>query len=1109
MTGQCLRFSRGLVLMVLGVAGVGGLAWAGPLVSASQHVRTNLARMTVTALRRRAGAPVSWQTIYNYHGGRVPAGTRIFAAGKWIDPGVHIGPAGIGFSFPHLPAHPRSASEWINAAFEVERPIANYPTRVTVTYQSYFTQNIGVPYGWWSPITFNRADHEFTALFSATRGIANNKIKGLLIHPVGTNTLVCTFGGGQKPTILINGGNGRAIFPHIVLPKPGAMLLPGFGIGNAMTLLPVDHGRWYTIRSVRIEQLRPPLAVSAVAAVDLDVPGAVPVRVTIEVVNKNDDAVGYVLRDVWVNPGRHHLFWDGINQKQSQPQNTRWIHPGDYSFRLTTSLVHVSYAGEPDNSVRPYNSRSFAQVGCTALALTPPGTVAHVRSHIYNNNSGHNLHPNTTNSVQLICIGYDSNQGEWVGAHGTVISTKTGNAHMQAGRGLALTPPDPAAPADPNHQYYFASTAVDGRPSIVSCSLPNGPWPTHAKKFSSREWNRGGPHFQPNTLYTDAVLPPPPAPRNSPDEPTWDIWQRGFYGLQIGDHGKLLFACDNADNRLEVLNIGGSGAAIAEIPIRYPMYVALAPAGAAEAPAGVRWVYVDSPRMGVLRIAWHTAGNTFGKPVCITPAAAFAFPRGIAFDAAANRLLVCDAYNLQRTKVANQIVVIDPLTGKVLARFGKRGGVNPNVGGHITRDVFTCPLTIVADSTGAVWVNDYFTGEVRKYAFNPVTNVFHLLLRTLGPNTTNISQFYWMPGALPTKVWAFGNFFVGYNSKLSANGRYTDQRADNVSTMPPGQDNLRPFAHFVRMHGHVYATFAGSGDVYEKLGHRWIRRAAFGHVARFTLGPDLDAQQAAQAAGLLAKPGQPPTALDKAIAASGDPHWQTRQWAWSDLNGDGKMEYSKQNPEFKIAFHKVPIRTTYLPASPWLRPSDGAFILPVDPVPPAHRPDAPGLAVIVPKLIHGHRSYNWADARIIECTPGPPVMDVCTQGGRYFVLRDQRHDVGPGNINSLQCYSAAGKLLWTREKSDYSIISLEPVGRGLIATMERSWFEDGPVSIRTTAGDLVCQVFCRQQGDCWSPGTLRVNADTAMIGLVQAYKVTGLTSVRTVTAEVRLGAGGN
>ncbi|NNM87974.1 MAG: hypothetical protein HKL95_05600 [Phycisphaerae bacterium] len=1095
--------------MVLGVAGASQLAWAGPLVSATQHVSTNLARMTVTAIRRRAAAPVSWQTIYNYHGGRVPAGTRISATGKWIDPRVHIGRAGIGFSFPHLPAHPRSASEWINTAFEVERPIANYPTRITVTYQSYFNQNIGVPYGWWSPITFNRADHEFTALFSATRGIANNKIKGLLIHPVGTNTLVCTFGGGQKPALLINGRNGRAIFPHIVLPKPGAMLLPGIGIANTLTLLPTDHGRWYTIRSVKIEQLRPPLAVSAVAAVDLDVPGAAPVRVTIEVVNKNKDSVGYVLRDVWVNPGRHHLFWDGINQKQSQPQNTRWIHPGDYSFRLTTSLVHVSYAGEPDNSVRPYNSRSYAQVGCTALALTPPGTVARIRRHVYNNNSGRNVHPNTTNSVELLCIGYDSNQGEWVGAHGTVISTKTGNAHMQAGRGLALTPPDPAAPTDPNHQYYFASTAVDGRPSIVSCSLPNGPWPTHSKKFSSREWNRVGPHFRPNTLYTDAVLPPPPAPRNSPEEPTWDLWQRGFYGLQIGDHGKLLFACDNADNRLEVLNIGGSGAAIAEIPIRYPMYVALAPSGAAEAPAGVRWVYVDSPSMGVLRIAWHTADNTFGKPVCITPGGAFAFPRGIAFDAAAGRLLVCDAYNLQRTKVANQIVVIDPLTGKVLARFGKRGGVNPNVGGHITRDVFTCPLTIVADSTGAVWVNDYFTGEVRKYAFNPVTNVFHLLLRTLGPNTTNISQFYWMPGAVPTKVWAFGNFFVGYNSKLSADGRYTDQRADNVSTMPPGQNNLRPFAHFVRIHGHVYATFAGSGDIYEKLGHRWIRRAAFGHVARFTLGPDLDAQQAAEAAGLLAKPGQPPTALDKVIAASGDQHWQIRQWAWSDLNGDGKMEYSKQNPEFKIAFHKAPIRTTYLPASPWLRPSDGAFILPVDPVPPAHRPDVPALAVIVPKLIHGHRSYNWADARIIECTPGPPVMDVCTQGGRYFVLRDQRHDVGPGNINSLQCYSAAGKLLWTREKSDYSIISLEPVGRGLISTMERSWFEDGPVSIRTTEGDLVCQVFCRQQGDCWSPGTLRVNADTAMIGLVQAYKVTGLTSVRTATAEVRLGAAGN
>ncbi len=1069
---------------------------------------TNLAWISVTPLRRQPHTRASWQTIYNYHGGRIPVGTRIVATGKWVDPSIRTGRAGVAFSFPALPAHPRTAAQGINSGFEVERPIANYPTRVTVTYQSFFNQNIGVPYGWWSPITFNRADNQSTPLFSTTRGVANATVQSFLLHPLGTNTIVCNFGGKAKPSLMINGRDGASVFPRIALPKPGAMLLPGIGVANTVFQLPTDHGPWYTIKSFKIEQFRPPPAVSAAAAVTITVPGRVPVRVTVEVVNKNHDSVGYVLRDVWVQPGVHHLFWEGINQKQSQPQNSSWIHPGDYSFRLTTSLVHVSYAGEPDNSVRPYNARSYAQVGCTALALTPPGTVARLRRHLWNNNSGRSLHPQTINSVQLLCIGYDSNQGEWIGSHGTVISTHTGSEFMQAGRGLALTPPDPAAPADPNHQYYFASTIIGRRSSIVSCSLPNGPWHPHAKKFSSPDWNQGKLHLRPNTLYTQAVPPTPPAPANSPQEPMWFLWRRGFYGLAIGDHGRLLFACNNADNRLEVRNIAGSGAAVAEIPLDYPMYVALAPAGAAGAPAGVRWVFVDSPKMGVVRIAWHTADNSFGRPFCITPAAEFAFPRGIAFDAVAQRLLVCDAYNLRRTKVANQIVVIDPQSGRVLSRFGRRGGVNPNVGGRITRRTFTCPLTIVADSTGAVWVNDYFTGEVRKYAFNSATNAFHLRLRALGPNTTNVSQFYWMPGAPATKVWAFDNFFVGYNSKIAPNGRYTNQHADNVSMLPPGENNLRPFAHFVRAGGHVYATFAGSGDIYEKVGYRWIRRLAFGHVARFTLGPDLDAQQAAQAAGLLAKPGQPPTALDRAIAASGDKHWQTRQWAWSDLNGDGKMEYSQKNPEFKIAFHKTPLRTDYLPASAWLRPSDRAFILPVHAALGAHRGYVPALAVVVPKLVNGHRSYNWANVKIMRCDPGPPVTDLCTQGGRYFVLRCRRHDVGTGNINWLQCYNAAGKLLWTREKCDYSVISLEPVGHGLISTMERSWSQDGPVSIRTTGGDLVCQVFCRQQGDCWSQGTLRLNADSAMIGLVQAFKVTGLTTVRTAVIHVHLDLAG-
>ncbi len=62
--------------------------------------------------------------------------------------------------------------------------------------------------------------------------------------------------------------------------------------------------------------------------------------------------------------------------------------------------------------------------------------------------------------------------------------------------------------------------------------------------------------------------------------------------------------------------------------------------------------------------------------------------------------------------------------------------------------------------------------------------------------------------------------------------------------------------------------------------------------------------------------------------------------------------------------------------------------------------------------------------------------------------------------------------------------------------------------IRTSDGDLVSQVYCQEAGDCWSHSALRSDADTAYIGMVQAYKVKGLASVKTATVTASLSAGG-
>ena len=262
------------------------------------------------------------------------------------------------------------------------------------------------------------------------------------------------------------------------------------------------------------------------------------------------------------------------------------------------------------------------------------------------------------------------------------------------------------------------------------------------------------PKYDINTLYTDSVPLPPEGTQRGAE--TNFLWQPGFYGLKINEDGKFLFACNNADNRLEVRDISTDGHAAAKIPIDYPMFVTLAPEGTEGASRGTRFVYVDSPKAGLVRIAWNLSNNTFGKPETITPASEFAYPRGMVYNVAAKRLFVCDTFNLDRSKVANQIAVIDPKSGwGVPSRFGKPGGVNPKTGGEINEGVFTCPLTIDADSKGALWVNDYYSCEVRKYDFDPASNQFTLERRVIGPNKTPRSFFYWMPDAPPTQVWSF------------------------------------------------------------------------------------------------------------------------------------------------------------------------------------------------------------------------------------------------------------------------------------------------------------------------------------------------------------------
>jgi hypothetical protein len=185
-----------------------------------------------------------------------------------------------------------------------------------------------------------------------------------------------------------------------------------------------------------------------------------------------------------------------------------------------------------------------------------------------------------------------------------------------------------------------------------------------------------------------------------------------------------------------------------------------------------------------------------------------------------------------------------------------------------------------------------------------------------------------------------------------------------------------------------------------------------------------------------------------------------------------------------------------------LRSPDGAFV----------HTTLGGLAVIPSTLFQGKTLYTWAKAKIIPRGNTDPAFDVLAQDGRYYTLNTSayRHDMGSTVVNRIECHDDTGKLLWTRDRDAFTLLSLQSLGPGMISIMDRGgWNSEGPINIRTSDGDLVSQVYCREAGDCWSHAALRSDADTAYIGLVQAYKVTGLTTVRSATATATLRAGGS
>ena len=1310
--------------------------------------QTDLASIAVTPLARQAGGKAEWQTLFDYSGGAIPPGGFITSEGKWIDPPVRADQSGVDFAFPDLPDNPAN-SQFMNIAFGYARPLANYPTRATVSYTSHFDQAILT--GSWSPFTF-RANNDERVLFgNLTLGAATHGGKslksarsggvstapsslteleaGMPFKTVGDNTMVVTINAEDAMTVILNGQDATDTFGRrskgMQKIRPSALLMNGLSIHNTMTQFPHNKGDWFDVHSFKIEQLRPPLEESSEAAIDLTVPGSAPIVVTIEVVDAWNDTKGFVLRDATISPGKYRLYWDGVDQKGMKAEDSAWVGAGSYTFRLTTGKTAVHYMGEINNSAPKYTTKNYAQVNVTALAMTPPGTVAVTNQPgkwKAENNANDTRKLDTTDSVQTVGTAYDAAHGQWICADGTVINTRCASALMQNGRALAITPPDPTDPTNPAKQFYFVSQNIRSGNAVISCGLPTDGAEEPPKTLTSPEWNRtkpgfvpyqikigqlpgaatlgpqkelffetdqtvddgkhgidlkklsgkeeapkapkedihaefvfrnvrlyeegqpdpgpvtfdpaqfatrgsisskkadpppapltsvsetapsvpakpvkikppapippgsvkvednghavhlinaptvnypmnytitphtimafdldvvdaskagrengiglspatsgsskddaphyfhflGGhssndprdgfkdpalgaytyPTYNPNTLYTDSTPLPPedPTRRHRGEGEEVFLWQPGFYGLKISEDGKLLFACNNADNRLEVHDISTDGHTVAKIPIDYPMFVSFAPEGAAGARQGTRFVYVDSPKAGLLRIAWNLSDNTFGKPEMITPASEFAYPRGVVYDAAVDRIFVSDAFNLDRSKVNNQIDVIDPRSGKILSRFGKQGGVNPNTGGQIDDETFTCPLCIDADSKGALWVNDYYSCEMRKYDFDPASNGFKVERRTLGSNYSNTSHFFWMPNAPPTQVWTMADYFVRNEADIGADGSFTNQRTTSATyQLTPNRG--RPFPHFCDVGGHIYAAISGQNMIGEQVGDGWVYRFAFGGASGVLKDRGGDAEDMARTAGLLAKPGEPPTDLDKAIAASGDADWATRPWTWSDLNGDGKMEYTKDNPEFQIDFNsKLSIAVLH---STCFRSSDGAYICPNN----GKKDDPKCLLVVPPEMVNGKACYEWKNAKVIPCTEGPAVSDVLAQDGRFYLLRGSR---GLGGTSYIECYDESGKLLWTRVRMSIDIQSLQSLGEGMFTVMDRGFSGLQPIQILTKDGDFVSQARCRDASDCWASGALRSDPDTGYIGLVQAYKVTGLSTVKSAAATVNL-----
>ena len=331
-------------------------------------------------------------------------------------------------------------------------------------------------------------------------------------------------------------------------------------------------------------------------------PGFVPYRIEIGQVS---DMLGR----------QHFLFFKTANATQGgQPHD-------NFVFRN----VRLYEEGSPDPGPTTFDPTKFSvrpqrhfirKTGSSAAAPNPiaPGTVMV-------EDNGHAVH-----FLNALTVNYPLN---YTITANTILAFDLNLIECVPGRGhgIGLSPDVSKTPKDDALHYLDFMRGAVGRDPAAGVQDPaHGAYPY--------------PTYEPNTLYTDTTALPPTEGSHgkSSKEELKLLWWPGFYGLKISENGKLLFACNNADNRLEVRDISTDGRAIAKIPIDYPMFVTLAPEGAAGAVQGTRYVYVDSPKAGLVRIAWNLSGNTFGKPETITAASEFAYPRGLVDGQGQHRL---------------------------------------------------------------------------------------------------------------------------------------------------------------------------------------------------------------------------------------------------------------------------------------------------------------------------------------------------------------------------------------------------------------------------------------------------------------------------------------